>query len=192
MNKEIKIAICSLIIAGILVPIGIKVWDSYNINKAIEREDTKERKNAQPQIEYVDYRYEDGYTFLTFRNKSTVTPVAITQSEFVISDPQTLKRIKRKHPKPARNLLGNPNPINDISFTDGYWKKDGSYAFLMSLGIHIPPSELNDIRLAIVNSKWSKKSFVGTLNIDYSSDNPAHNMLTYTLESVTIKGRRQR
>ena len=171
---------------AIIVPALIAVLALYSHFRGEQEQRRLEQERAKPKLDYVSVRYENGYTILTFRNSSPVTPAVVSLFTFRISDPDTLRRIERRHPKPKQYMPERENNLDDVGFTKGYWSRDGSYGFPKDVGYHIPANEVNDFRLGIINPKWAGERFVGTLEIEYSSDNPPHLMETYTLRDVTI------
>jgi hypothetical protein len=150
----------------------------------------KERE-ARSRIDYVAVRYENGYTILTFRNKSPVTPVAVTHLDFTISAPQALARIKRVDPPPKEFMAGSRNNIDDVGFTEGYWTATNTYRYSKVVGYHIPPGEVSDFQLVIINPMWAGARFTGDLEVQFSSGDPSNVMATYKLRDVTIHGRRK-
>jgi len=203
MKTGHKIMVWGIIVAAVIaiiaiaVPVciyfrGEQVTEKHRTEEAEEkklgeqRQQEFERERAKPKLHYVSVRYEDGYTILTFKNKSPVTPAAVSLFTFVISDPDTLRRIERRHPKPKEYMVERENNLDDVGFTKGYWSRDGTYGFPKDVGYHVPPNEVNDFRLAIINPKWAGERFVGTLEIEHSSDKPPHLMETYRLQDVRI------
>jgi hypothetical protein len=170
--------VLTLVVAGVTLFVTVLLWAADKEEKWHE---------AQPNLAYVhdSARFDEGDTVLTFENESAVAPAAITAIHFEITDADMLARIERKHPRPHEPETTSINSADDIVFTEGEWCGGQCYSFSLRASNHVPPSSVNNIRLAIVNPKWAGQTFVGMLIVEYSGYNSP-----LELSPVTIRCRR--
>lgn|GEM_PF-4947594 len=176
----------TLVVAFVTLVLTAMWYRDASINR---REDKQAKwRESQPNLVYVQNSaaYENGYTVLTLKNRSSVAPAAITAIRFLVTDAAGLARIERKHPKPQEPVEVSSNVVDNVVFTEGEWFDD-NYCFSLRLSNHIPPSSVNDLRLAIVNPKWTREKFRGKLTIEYGGSNSP-----LQLNDVTIHGRRRK
>ncbi|MBA4017564.1 MAG: hypothetical protein C0483_10365 [Pirellula sp.] len=122
-----------------------------------------------PQLQYVSKNDGANPIVITLKNDSTEQPTAITKMTYFITDPEVLKQIETRHPKPispkgAATTGEVANPIDSGNFVHGAWVR-GGYNFVASLALHIPHNGVQDISIAVDRGRWSGIQFVGDLTI---------------------------
>jgi len=185
MRRKVSRGNTLVLIVGILTLLVSSAALLFSTMTWLSDQEEKYRQ-SQPHLSYVQdsAKYDGGYLVLTLENQSPVTPAAITGIVFAVTDPDSLARIERKEPIPQGMVPMKTNESDDVVFTEGEWVSSDRYEFYLRHSFHVPPSDVNNLRLAIVNRKWAGQEFTGELEIQYTGDNTP-----LPLSPVTIRGR---
>ena len=155
----------------------------------------QDRKAAEPAISFAEGSFRVDHhsraSYLTLKNDSPKTTVAITGFDYRISDPDLLRQIEHRLPYGSRNGVGARNTTDRVVFYDGRWTNRGEYTFRKRVGLHIPPGNVGDLELKIENRLWNGLEFLGTLEIHYTGSGFPETR-TFPLNNVTILGGQRR
>lgn len=143
----------------------------------------------KPHAQFVQLRVETGGALkVTVRNTSSTDPLAITSMSFTVTDPELLRKIQHIHARPQSPVgpsdkAETNNPVNNVYFREGYWDAQ-SYCFDATLGIHVPPSAVEDVTPVIISERWDNFIFEGALLIYFNEGGPLK------VDDLTILGTR--
>ena len=200
---------CTLALPVILVVVELSVTnENRQEDRQLERQreikeeirvsekKNEERKEAEPAISFAEgsFRVDRQLraSYLTLKNDSPKTTVAITGFNYRISDPALLRQIEHRLPHGSRNgVKGALNTTDRVVFHDGRWTNREEYTFHKRVGLHIPPGNVGDLELKIVNQLWNGPKCWGTLEILYTGPGFSETR-TLRLNNVTVLGGQRR
>jgi hypothetical protein len=127
-------------------------------------------QEAQADLRYVNdsFKIANGYTYLTLENRSTRVAAAITGLSFEITDPELLRQIEKRVPKPQGPLAMGSNSSSDAIFRVGSWTGENVFQFNCEGNFNIKAGEVGDIKLKIINKRWAGNPFIGNVSVYYN------------------------
>jgi hypothetical protein len=131
---------------------------------------------------------ESGHTVVTLINESPYIPVAATGFSFIVTDKETLARLKceeteyyAKSAKTAKSAQAKQYKDEPDLFTYGQWREDGYLQFSVSRRFDIGPGKSADVSVGIENDKWADGYITGILYLHFNEPGK-----TYRIEDVRL------